>query len=84
MSVTEKDFCECENFFAQPLPKLLEICINSLHNLGQIESLSQQVEKASLFLELVGTECIKEVLLSQPSPHPNPNVEDQMGASLKN
>lgn len=83
MSLTEEDFDECLAFFAQPLPKILSICTDSLHNLGQSNSIAHQIERVSLFLELVGTECIKEVILIQSSNHQNQNVDSLEDAHLK-
>nr|UTK45523.1 protein UL91 [Equid gammaherpesvirus 5]UTK45603.1 protein UL91 [Equid gammaherpesvirus 5]UTK45682.1 protein UL91 [Equid gammaherpesvirus 5]UTK45760.1 protein UL91 [Equid gammaherpesvirus 5] len=88
MSLEEKDFSDCLEFFARPLPELLSGLVAG--SLGEAradpkESLGRRAERAAVVLELTGTECIKEVIFGQrekvvagtrrrgpPRPQPSP------------
>lgn len=61
MSITNNDFIECEAFFLQSLPTLLNQSSGSLGDITLTETPSQKLELLCLFLDLVGTECIGEI-----------------------
>ncbi|ALE14742.1 ORF30 [Felid gammaherpesvirus 1] len=61
MPITEKDFIHSRSFFNQQLPSLFHICSQNLGSILLTQTAGQKVEKLNLLLDLVGTECIKEV-----------------------
>ncbi|AMA67385.1 protein UL91 [Vespertilionid gammaherpesvirus 1] len=80
MSLIDEDFEECQLFFSQSLPDLIAQFASSLSDIDHGQSVSQQVEKLGMFLDLIGTECIKEVTLAKCHSLQNPDAKDQKDA----
>nr|CAC84325.1 hypothetical protein [Saimiriine gammaherpesvirus 2] len=68
--ISEEDFKNCQAFFTKPLPILVSEISKSLANIDFIDTASQQVDQLGIFLDLIGTECFKEVLC----PHTSANL----------
>ncbi|AAC95556.1 orf 30 [Ateline gammaherpesvirus 3] len=68
--VSEEDFKNCQTFFSKSLPILVSEVSKSLSNIDLVDTTGQQIDQLGLFLDLIGTECFKEVLC----PHISANL----------
>lgn len=61
IDIQESDLSDCLNFFTQPLLNLIESGSSIFDDLELVSSLPQKLERFSLLLDLVGTECVKQI-----------------------
>ncbi|AAK07948.1 unknown [Bovine gammaherpesvirus 4] len=62
--LTEKDFSDCKHFFSQPLKHLIDDGSRALNDIDLNKTVIHNLERLSLLLDLVGTECLSKVTKS--------------------
>ncbi|AZB49129.1 hypothetical protein [Vombatid gammaherpesvirus 1] len=68
--LSETVFIECDQFFSKKLPDLITSIASTLNTLRPTESNIQKTELICCLLDVVGTECMKEVTNITRSRHP--------------
>ena len=70
-ALSDTDFAACEKFFSQPLPALIRQACVALDGLELTEASSYKLERLTLLLDLIGTECVKDTLRAPSDPRPD-------------